>query len=125
MQLKINSHDEKKQLLQQIRMMLNSIEDWDNQNDTPVVSVSQNNINTPRVSEDAIEEPWPISDEKNEIATTPSIKNKKHGGKRPGAGRKKGSSVKHSEQTKLKIADTMQGNQNATKNKGEIACQTV
>lgn len=36
-----------------------------------------------------------------------------HGGKRQGAGRKKGTSVKHSELTKLKIARAMTGNQNA------------
>ena len=123
MQLKINSHDEKKQLLQQIRMMLNSIEDWDNQNNTPVVSVAQNNINTHEVSEDAIEEPLPISDEKNEIAITPSIKNKKRGGRREGAGAKKG--VSKSIEHKENISQSMQGKRNAAKNKGEIACQIV
>ncbi len=40
-----------------------------------------------------------------------------HGGKRVGAGRKKGTSVKHLELTKLKIAQTMKGNQNAVKEK--------
>ena len=113
MQLKINSHDEKKQLLQQIRMMLNSIEDWDNQNNTPVVSVSQNNINTHGVSEDAIEEPLPISDEKNEIATTPSIKNKKRGGRREGAGAKKG--VSKSIEHKENISQSMKGKRNAVR----------
>ena len=51
------------------------------------------------------------------IQTNQDTDKSNHGGKRPGAGRKKGSSVKHSEQTKLKIANTMQGNQNAAKNK--------
>lgn len=113
MQLKINSHDEKKQLLQQIRMILNSIEDWDNQNNTPVVSVSQNNINTHGVSEDVIEEPWTISDEKNEIATTPSIKNKKRGGRREGAGAKKG--VSKSIEHKENISQSMKGKRNAVR----------
>ncbi len=40
-----------------------------------------------------------------------------HGGKRVGSGRKKGTSVKHLELTKLKIAQTMKGNQNAVKEK--------
>ena len=53
------------------------------------------------------------------IQTNQDTDKSNHGGKRPGAGRKKGSSVKHSEQTKLKIANRMSGNQNAVKSKGE------
>jgi hypothetical protein len=51
------------------------------------------------------------------IQTNQDTDKSNHGGKRDGAGRKKGTSIKHSEQTKLKIADTMKGNQNATKSK--------
>ena len=82
MQLKINNDIEKQMALAQLKIILDALEIYDGiKTDIPVVSVSQNNINTNKVSEVIGEELGPISNKETDT---------NWGGKRSGAGRKKG-----------------------------------
>lgn len=83
--------------------------------DAPIVSVSQNNINTNKVSEVIGEELVPISYKETDTATIPSVKHQNHGGKRVGAGVKKG--YQQTQEHKDKRLAKLKGNQNAAKNK--------
>ena len=73
---------------------------------TPVASSSASNINSIEETEVKIESMTEVSIEKSEW-----------GGKRNGVGRKKGTSIKHSAQTKLEISKSMKGKRNAAKDK--------
>jgi hypothetical protein len=119
MQLKINNEIEKQQLINQIRMMLNSIEEYDiNHSDTPVVSSVTNNINPKEATEVITECIVEVIDEKNMMPQTLSVKHQNHGGKRSGAGRKPGfkQTPEHIEKRASKMKESMKGNSNAVKN---------
>ena len=83
--------------------------------DAPVVSQTQNNINTNKVSKVIGEELVPISNKEIDTATIPSDKHQNHGGKRVGAGVKKG--YQQTQEHKDKRLAKLKGNQNAAKNK--------
>lgn len=115
MQLKINNDIEKQMALAQLKIILDALEIYDGiKTDTSVVSVSQNNINTNKVSADSTEEPQPISYKETDTATIPSVKHQNHGGKRVGAGVKKG--YQQTQEHKDKRLAKLKGNRNAAKN---------
>ena len=82
MQLKINNDSEKKLLLEQMRMILNALEEYDKIIPSPITPDAlqiQNHNNLLQSHPDAIEMTGDIIEKK-----------RGHGGKRSGAGRKKG-----------------------------------
>ena len=117
MQLKINNDSEKKLLLEQMRMILNALEEYDKIIPSPITpdaSETQKHNNLLETTSDASQNTGDII-EKKFIKTDETERKGKRGGSRVGAGRKPGPQSPLSLSHKQKISQSMKGKKNASK----------